>query len=389
MAITIRRKPQFTPPPDSPSPEVVEVEGEAKPTASSIVPVLGSLTEQIKSLSSSEPTSEFIPLVGPSKWLQEECEKNSEYRARYEKLLRDIATCKTIKAHKEAGYASEVKAHDHQKNRAKTLDPRLHDRRNWFIHMGPRPHDDWSVDRINPKKGYLVGNMRWASPKTQTENRRKTKWYTLPDGTQITVSGLARYLGMKYDTVRKALDRAKDPAKKVQELIDRHGPRIGAEHAWNIPPTLHHLLEPIYKDKHGAGQSRLAWFCSFLPKMLRELEGDKASHGKMNVLSSLLQEAEAELNEIRQQQWRGKHALAYALLDAVSPPSKPLSDLNPFSPTKTAAEPPQHFTKSSEVRATVDDDDEDEDEDDQPVTLEFLWQQKFKDSKSVPSPAIN
>ena len=387
MAITIRRKPQLTPPPDSPSPEVIEVvrEGEAKPTTASIVPVSGSLAEQIKSLASSEPTSDFIPLVGPSKWLQEECEKNPEYRARYEKLLRDIATCKTIKALKEAGYSSEVKAHDHQKNRAKTLDPRLYDRPNWLIHMGPRPHDDWSVDRINPKKGYVVGNMRWASPKTQTENRRKTKWHLLPDGTQVTVSGLARYLGMKSDTVRKALDRAKDPAKKVQELINQHGPRIDAEHAWNIPPELHHLLEPIYKDKHGAGHSRLAWFCSFLPKMLREVEGDEASHGKMNALSGLLREAEAELTEIRQQKWRAKHALAYALLDAVSPPSKPLSDLNPFSSTKATSEPPQPFTKPPEVRTTA----EDEDEDDQPVTLAYLLQQKFGDNKSTLPPTIN
>jgi len=361
----------------------VSVVEEAKPTTASIVPVSGSLAEQIKYLSSSKPTSDFIPLVGPSKWLQEECEKNPEYRARYEKLLRDIATCKTIKALKEAGYSSEVKAHDHQKNRAKTLDPRLYERRNWFIHMGPRPHHDWSVDRINPKKGYLVGNMRWASPKTQTENRRVTKWHTLPDGTQVTVSGLARYLGMESDTVRKALSRAKNPTQKVQELIDRHGPRIDAEHAWNFPHALHHLLEPTYKDKHGAGQSRLAWFCSFLPKMLRELERDKASQGRLNVLSSLLREAKAELEEIHQQKRRAKHALSHALLDAVSLPSKPLSDLNPFPPTKTAAEPPQPLTKPLEGRTTA------KDEDDQPVTLEYLLQQKFGDNNSTLPPTIN
>lgn len=385
MAISIRRKPQPTPTSDSPTPEVIEVgkEEEEKPATATIVPVSGSLAEQIKSLSSSEPSSDFIPIVGPSKWLQEECDKNPEYRARYEKLQRDIVTCKTIKALKNAGYSSEVKAHDHQKNRAKTLDPRLYDRRNWFIHMGPRPHDDWSVDRINPKKGYLVGNMRWASPKTQTENRRVTKWHTLPDGTQVTLSGLAQYLGMKSDTLRKALSRAKDPRQKVKELIDRHGPRIDAEHAWNFPRALHHLLELTYKDKHGAGQSRLTWFCSFLPQMLRELEGDKANEGRLNILSGLLRQAEAELKEIRQQKRRAKHALSHALLDAVSPPPRLLSDRNPFSPTKTAAEPPLTFTKPPERRTTA------EDDDDAPVSLEFLLQQKYGDCKSTLPPTIN
>ena len=87
-------------------------------------------------------------------------------------------------------FRAEHTAYENEKYRAKTLDPRLIEFPNWIIHVGILA-EGLSVDRIDPKKGYLVGNIRQANKLTQTQNRRVTKWHTLPDGKSVTVTNLA------------------------------------------------------------------------------------------------------------------------------------------------------------------------------------------------------
>ncbi len=43
--------------------------------------------------------------------------------------------------------------------------------------LGNRP-PDFTLDRIDNDKGYLPGNLRWAGPKTQTQNQRKRIYIT-------------------------------------------------------------------------------------------------------------------------------------------------------------------------------------------------------------------
>jgi hypothetical protein len=43
----------------------------------------------------------------------------------------------------------------------------------FYEHVGPRPGKEYSLDRIDPDKGYEPGNVRWATMDTQIKNRRK------------------------------------------------------------------------------------------------------------------------------------------------------------------------------------------------------------------------
>lgn len=266
----------------------------------------------------------FIPKVTPSRWVQDRCAADSEYLSRYDAAIKKVLSLSSRTEFKEH-FRPEHTAYENEKNRAKTLDPRLSDFRNWLIHMGPRPAEGWSVDRYNPKRGYDHGNMQWNDHPGQTENRRITRWHKLPDGRQLTTAQLAKYIGVKYDTLRKALRRG----NTVEQLIDRYGVKINAEHAWRFPPQLQSTLDPEYLAEKKAGQSRLAWYCNYLPRWIKELRSAGVGRDKIERLNSHLHEAEEELAGIRNIKKIEKHKLAFAVLHALTP--QPQEQHAPFT----------------------------------------------------------
>lgn len=44
--------------------------------------------------------------------------------------------------------------------------------RNFMLYVGAKPHPGVSLDRIDNDKGYEPGNVRWATPREQNNNRR-------------------------------------------------------------------------------------------------------------------------------------------------------------------------------------------------------------------------
>ncbi len=71
--------------------------------------------------------------------------------------------------------------------------------------LGPKPHPEWSLDRISSDGGYEPGNCRWAPPIVQSRNRRSTRWFVF-EGQVCTIGEVARFLGITRDQAR-ALER--------------------------------------------------------------------------------------------------------------------------------------------------------------------------------------
>lgn len=85
-----------------------------------------------------------------------------------------------------------------------TVCDRWQDPANFYADMGERPTGT-SIDRIDNNLGYEPGNCRWATPKTQNNNRRSTRLATL-NGETLSLAEWSRRLGAgSKDLVRERL----------------------------------------------------------------------------------------------------------------------------------------------------------------------------------------
>ena len=76
----------------------------------------------------------------------------------------------------------------------------------FFAYLGPRPSPAHSVDRIDGTKGYIPGNVRWATPGEQARNNSIARPVTYNGKTQ-TVSEWARETGIGFTTIIARLNR--------------------------------------------------------------------------------------------------------------------------------------------------------------------------------------
>lgn len=63
--------------------------------------------------------------------------------------------------------------------------------------MGEPPGPGYSLDRIDPARGYEPGNVKWSDRTTQNRNRRTVERYTW-EGETMTIPEWAERLGIKY-----------------------------------------------------------------------------------------------------------------------------------------------------------------------------------------------
>lgn len=111
------------------------------------------------------------------------------------------------RAMKSRCYNSRVKYYRHYGGRGITVCDRWLNSFEAFLEdMGSRPAPSMSLDRIDVNGNYEPSNCRWATPKQQSNNQRKTLYCTY-QGRRMTLKQLAQLLGINYSTLHCRLYR--------------------------------------------------------------------------------------------------------------------------------------------------------------------------------------
>lgn len=88
----------------------------------------------------------------------------------------------------------------------KVYEPWIKDFWAFLEHIGEMPGPQYTVDRLDPEKGYEPGNVRWLHKNQQSGTRRITLTATM-NGEKKTLKEWAAQYGIVYETLRERLSR--------------------------------------------------------------------------------------------------------------------------------------------------------------------------------------
>lgn len=282
----------------------------------------------------------FVPAIGASDFLKAYLlQGEHDYSARYDKAVSDAMTLPKTRLQDlyPAEYNSLRSRRQQAKERHIKFADSLKDIRDWIIHVGVRPYAGLTVDRIKSAKGYVPGNLRWATKYTQTQNRSVTRWHLMPEGHSLTTRQLATKLGLSYATLYKRLSSG----WTIERLLQDQPPMRLAD--WKFPDELTRYCEPLYRQnrKHFT-TSRLEWFILHLDSILH---GDKRGN-ELNLdglaFSSLLKhltQARQDRQNIAQAQKEHEDRKLRELMAIYQPPSE---TIKPVTTRPQPAKEPVH-----------------------------------------------
>lgn len=95
------------------------------------------------------------------------------------------------------------------------IDPRWDDFATFLADVGRKPGRGYTIDRIDNDGDYAPGNVRWATAKEQSRNKRNTI-HVLHAGQMVSLAGLAEQYALTY---RQLYSRVKTRGWSIERAI--------------------------------------------------------------------------------------------------------------------------------------------------------------------------
>jgi hypothetical protein len=84
----------------------------------------------------------------------------------------------------------------------------------FLAHVGHKPGDDYSLDRIDNDKGYEPGNVRWATTREQITNRSATVWVEA-NGERRTIAEWSALTGIRQSVILQRINKLGWPSDRA------------------------------------------------------------------------------------------------------------------------------------------------------------------------------
>lgn len=94
----------------------------------------------------------------------------------------------------------------------------------FYDHLGPRP-EGTSLDRMDGTKGYIPGNVRWATPEEQLENTKVSYFVEIDEVVYPSLRKAAKAHGVNISTIVDWCDGYTDPRRDHQKNKGHYPPR--------------------------------------------------------------------------------------------------------------------------------------------------------------------